>query len=274
MSKASLKRVHRKHKAKRKKRLNFLKSSYFYRFFVLFSFILTIFYLFYFSPYFQIQKIEIRESKTFSSEELKKIIQENYGICFEFLGKKFDSKSILLPFNKAALLLEHFPQIEDIVWRRKFPNVLTLEVKERIPFALWCKNEEKDCHLVDKKGKAFEMFEKENIDKLIIIEEKNEIDSLIPRGKMEKEDFLSLTLKIKEELEKAQGFEKIEKFIIFSDKLAVKMPQGLQIFLNPEENLDWQLEKLKILLKEKISKDALKNLEYIDLRFGNQAIIK
>ncbi|PIW92789.1 MAG: hypothetical protein COZ88_00305, partial [Candidatus Nealsonbacteria bacterium CG_4_8_14_3_um_filter_34_13] len=67
---------------------------------------------------------------------------------------------------------------------------------------------------------------------------------------------------------------KIEKFIIFSDKLAVKMPQGLQIFLNPEENLDWQLEKLKILLKEKISKDALKNLEYIDLRFGNQAIIK
>jgi len=201
MSKASLKRVHRKHKAKRKKRLNFLKSSYFYRFFVLFSFILTIFYLFYFSPYFQIQKIEIRESKTFSSEELKKIIQENYGICFEFLGKKFDSKSILLPFNKAALLLEHFPQIEDIVWRRKFPNVLTLEVKERIPFALWCKNEEKDCHLVDKKGKAFEMFEKENIDKLIIIEEKNEIDSLIPRGKMEKEDFLSLTLKIKEELD-------------------------------------------------------------------------
>ena len=44
--------------------------------------------------------------------------------------------------------------------------------------------------------------------------------------------------------------------------------------MNPQERVEWQLTKLEVNLKEEIPPESRKNLEYIELRFGNFAPYK
>ena len=89
---------------------------------------------------------------------------------------------------------------------------------------------------------------------------------------MEKKDSLTCFDKIKGEL--AKNSINVLFFDVYKDKTLVRSNLNCDIIFNIEGDLDWQIEKLGIVLKnDKYSKD-LNKLEYIDLRFGNQAIIK
>lgn len=235
-------------------------------------------YLVYFSPYFQIQKIEVRNAKMVSSEDLQKALAEKYPFSFSLFGHQIGSNSIMLPFFNSAALLDKFPQIEKLSLSRDFPNVLTLDVKEREPFALWCKDwdQKMECSWSDKKGICFRDYgqEEQDFGNFLVIEEKESFQAMAIETRMDKEGFLEWSAGLKKYLDEASGTGGIEKFSIYADRLVLKTGAGFEIYMDTRGDLDWQEKKLKTVLGEKVSDGKLQVSEYIDLRFGNQAVVK
>ena len=50
--------------------------------------------------------------------------------------------------------------------------------------------------------------------------------------------------------------------------------EGWRILLDLKENMEWQQTKLQLVLEQKIPLEKRGELQYIDLRFGDQAYIK
>lgn len=279
MAKRVKTRIRQKKKIVRKKKQKiFLKKAGLYGFLAA-GFISAGMYLFYFSPYFQLERIEVRNANMVSADDLKKAVSEKYHFSINILGKEISSNSILLPVFNSASFLKSFPQVEKISFSRDFPNVLTLEVKEREPFGVWCKDwdQRQECFWSDKTGFSFRPYDPKDKDAPsdpLVLEERDSIDAMLLGTKIEKKDFISWSNDLKEELNGQEGIEKVLKFSTFSDKLVLKTQKGFEIYFDPKEDLKWQAQKLIAVLKEKISSQKITVSEYIDLRFGNQAVVK
>ena len=57
-------------------------------------------------------------------------------------------------------------------------------------------------------------------------------------------------------------------------QVEAQMKEGWRVFLDTKESMEWQQTKLELLLQEKIPLKNRGELEYIDLRFGDQAYVK
>ncbi len=55
------------------------------------------------------------------------------------------------------------------------------------------------------------------------------------------------------------------------EKLTALTQGGWELYFNPRGDIKWQLTKLKVLLDEKIPPEKRKDLQWIELRFGNFA---
>jgi len=81
---------------------------------------------------------------------------------------------------------------------------------------------------------------------------------------------------------------RVRRFLIFGDeairivlynvvsgtRVNVKTSGHWEIYINPKESVEWQVEKLRAVFEKNISPERRGELEYIDLRFGDQAFIK
>lgn len=279
MAKRVRTRIRQKKRTVRKRKQKvFLKKASLYSFLIA-GFFAAGLYLFYFSPYFQLEKVEVRNAKMVSADDLKKAISEKYHFSINLFGQKISSNSILLPVFNSASLLKNFPQIEKLSFSRDFPNVLSLEVKEREPFAIWCKDwdQKQDCFWSDKTGFFFRSYDQADQDSPsdpLVIEERESADAMLLGTKMDKKDFVNWSSDLRGELNGQPEIEKIIKFSVFTDKLVLKTQKGFEIYFDPQGDLDWQVQKLEAVLKEKISSQKITVSEYIDLRFGNQAVVK
>jgi len=261
--KATPKRIHKRKRNKKKN--NFLKTLKSPKILGNICFLLLFlgcFYLFYFSPFFQIKEVKIN-TQSIQIDDFKKTLEESLKLDINFFGKNISTESLFLPFKPVIDNLESsFPQIENINLKREIPNILTIEVQIREPYAYWCEDigQKKDCSFVDNKGVFFQSKDFDQTD-LIKIEgnKKKPVETI--------KAIQAIINKLDKKIE-------VEKFIVFDDKLSLKIPFGPQVFFDINKNLNWQVEKLHLLLKEKLTIEDLKKLEYIDLRFGDQAIIK
>ena len=138
-----------------------------------------------------IKKINISGNKSISRESIEKTIENESSnqalIIF--------SKNNFFLNDKDKLreeLLNEFPEIETIIIKKKFPNILEIEITEKNPLILWCRTE--SCYYLDLKGTAF-MTEENGMEtyknkKFIkIIEEtkiKEEIEDELERKEKEK----------------------------------------------------------------------------------------
>lgn len=246
-----------------KRKIPFFKKKIFWLFFLFFLFFSGNFYLTLFSPFFQIQEIEISGSEKFKGI-IESLIEPNLLKNFLF----FQSKSIFL-FNSnqiAKFILENLPQIEKIEFFKKFPNKLEIKIKEREAIANFCSQK---CYSIDKEGIAFEENFSEDV---FEIEEKNKREINLGEKVIDKE-ILNEILKIKKSLEELKI--PLEKIVFVSDeRINVKTLENWEIYFNPKGDIDWQLTKLKIVLEKEIPIEKRKDLEYIELRFGNFAPYK
>jgi len=220
-----------------------------------------------FSPRFQIKELSIIGNNDISTDDIKRVASEQMQKSVSLMGKEIKTGSIFLSLGGGVdSLKDSFPQIESIAIEKNFPNRVSLKIKEKTPYANWCEEYEKNnCYLVDRKGSFIKNIE-EKVSGLACINEKEKYEEI------EKKDSLACFDKIKGEL--AKNSINVLSFNIYKDKTLVRSNLNCDIIFNIEGDLDWQIEKLGIVLKnDKYSKD-LNKLEYIDLRFGNQAIIK
>jgi len=273
-----------------KKRKSLFRNRFFWLAVLFLIISVGIFYLVCFCPIFQVEDINISGNFPFAKasadkqkilfSEIKKIIEEKVSQKILFLP----SKSIfLIDLNQIDKpLLERFPQIDKVNLERKLPSTLIVEIKERFPFGVCCQalpsfpsenlgGQVENCFYIDKEGIIFE----ENPQRagLVIKSEEKRTRAFLGEKVAEKE-LLESIFEIQRKLKENLKID-IEEFIIFEkEKISAKTFEGWGIYFNPKSDINWQLTKLSLVLEKEIPSERQKELEYIDLRFGNFAPYK
>jgi len=269
--------TYRPYRAKRLKptrqRRRHLKSIISSRFFWTGVLILVIaggiFYLAYFSSIFQIREIKISGNHKVSTEDLQSIIQNK-------IEKKvllFPSKSIFLTnLNKInETIIDKFPQIAKADLKRNLPDTILVKIEERKPTAIFYQEENQ--FFVDKEGIIFEAVS-ETKPEILKIRSQNLKEELKLGEKVIEKEQLFQILDFATRLKSDFGIPLKEFIIVSEEKLTVITTEEWEVYLDPREDTEWQLTKLRAVLEEEILPENRKNLEYIDLRFGNFAPYK
>ena len=237
------------------------------------SFVFIVYFLF-FSDFFTLKKIIIFGNIKVSQEDLLVVIQK------EAQAKKFQvlNNSLLL-FDLNATennILSSFPLVSSVRITKKFPNTINVSISERVGKAVFCDFfKEKilgKCFTVGEKGILFEEFLEENqlLPRIRNIDLK---EDLVLGDKIIEEELLITILDFYLGM-KNLGVQ-LEWFSIIADnRIDVLTKEGWEIYFNPKENIEWQLTKLNAVLSEGVSLEERKELEYIELRFGNTAPFK
>ncbi|MCX6764297.1 MAG: cell division protein FtsQ/DivIB [Candidatus Nealsonbacteria bacterium] len=229
----------------------------------------TIFYLIYFSPFFQIKKIEISGNQKISSDNLKGPIEDKLIKKILF----FNSKSLFLADLKEIeeSILKKYPEIEKVNFFKKIPDKLMVLIKERSPVAVLEKDN--NYFLIDKSGIVFEKTEEKQNFLLI---KKPEFTQEIKLGNnLIEEEWMGQILKVEPEFKNKNLEFRIDFAEILNEqRLNVKTSEGFEVYFDLLGDISQQVLNLSVILKEKISPKELRNLEYIDLRFGNQVYYK
>lgn len=254
------------HQFKRKK--PFFRSGFFWLGLLIIIILSSVFYFLFFYTTFQVGKINISGENKVSKDNILSIIENKLEQKIIF----FKTKSIFLINLKEIKkeILDEIPQIDGIEIKRQFPDALNAVVTERMGVVLWCQNEK--CFLADKEGIIFE--EKENDDSLIKITGGEKTNTpLFGEEVIAKED-LEKILKIASKL-KSDFKIPIKDFLISSEStLTLITEEGWEIYFTLKNDIDWQITKLGAVLEEKIPAEKRRDLEYIELRFGNFAPFK
>ena len=272
-------RYRKPHRFKRKKSI--IKNRFFWLGLFIFILFICISYFLFFSGFFRIEHVVVFGNKKVLKEEITKVAEE--GLLEKTLF--FPTKNIFLVNLKEMKedILSSFPQIEGIEIKRTFPRTLALTIIERKGVAQICKTRElftKDeteisyekCFLLDKEGIVFEEVLEDNL-YVPKLKNPNLKDELKLGVKVIDETLLSKVSDIFSNLEDLNILTK-EFSLISDERINIKTSDGWEIYLNPNKNLNWQLTKLKAVLRENIPSEKRKDLEYIELRFGNSAPFK
>ena len=253
------------HRVKRRKSI--LKSRFFWLTILILVFLGLFFYFLFFSPFFQVKNIFISGAEKISSSEIKNFVQNKLEKKILFLRTK---SIFLININEIEKeVLKNFPPVAEIKIGRKFPDVLNINLVERSPLANFCQAEK--CFLLDKEGIIFEESEPKADLIKIVDGQKEKIPKL--GEPMIENDYLEKILKIQKYIQEELKIE-IEEFTVFERRLNLKTKEGWEIYFDPREDINWQLTKLNLVLKEKIPPEKRKDLEYIELRFGDLATFR
>lgn len=219
---------------------------------------------------FRVKEIKLEsENKLLNSQASKAVAEVIAGQYLNILPK---DNIFLLPQKEIALMLaEKFPRIKSTEIEVKLPNTLSIKCDERKQEALLCYG--KECGFLDKSGFVFEKAPYFSGDGYLkFIDEKGESASLaigkniIEAGQFEKIMEI-INLNNKGGIATAKVFIKSDTFFQLQTK------EGWKILISDKNEPQITFDNLSLALAEKI-KSQRKNLEYIDLRFGNKVYFK
>ena len=250
-----------------RKKKSILKNRFFWLFILILMILSGVFYLVLFSHFFEVRGSEISGNQKVSLENLEDILKKEIEQKILF----FSSKSIfLVNLNQIRKdILNNSPQLAEVEISQGFPDALDVIVIEKLALANFCQNEK--CFLLDNKGIIFEEIEPQTNLIKIIDGQKEKMPKL--GEQMIERDYLEKILKIQKFFQEELKLE-IKEFIVFPQRLNLRMVEGFEIYFDPRADIDWQLTKLNLVLKEKIPSEKRRDLEYIELRFGDLAPFK
>jgi hypothetical protein len=262
-----------------KKKESFLKNRFFVFGVALALCAELLFYGIVLFPLFQIQEVRIEGNKEVSENKIKSIVLDRLWREFFF----FPTASILVVDTQGMrdALLKDIPELESVHMQRKVPNILALSVRERSTAALWCQpphliisggGQELSCVAIDKEGVAFKEADPSQESMKIY----GQGQSLNIRKTVVKKDVLGAILDFAKEAEHRSLFlQGIPSFEIVSEsQIHARTQEGWSVYFTHTEDLSWQITKLQTVLENKIPPEKRKKLEYIDVRFGDQAYFK
>lgn len=228
-----------------------------------------IFYSIYFYSFFQVKEIKIVGNQKVASKDIDDLAQSQIWGKILFT----QTKSIfLVDFNKVKSgLLEKFPQINKVVLKRNFPDKVQILVEERKAVAIFISNE--DNLLIDREGIVFEKVYNDMPEFLMMKNLTSQKDLNLGEKAIEADvlsKILDIESKLKEKLKISLGLASLAA----EDRLDVKTKENWDIYFNPKGDIGWQITKLSSVLEKEIPSEKRRNLEYIDLRFGNFASYK
>ncbi|MDD5145190.1 MAG: FtsQ-type POTRA domain-containing protein [Candidatus Pacebacteria bacterium] len=246
----------------KKERPIYLKKSFWFGVLIV-LFLAGAIYLIFFTPYFKLKKIEIGGNQ--------KILTKDIAAKVDGLFHIEDYIFSVRPEKVRQEILRSFPQAANVKTEFKALDSVFIFVEERKPAAVFCQNEE--CFLVDEEGIIFEKILQEDSGILSVINNYFIKKEAILGEEMLSGEDISKILKFNESLVKIE-ISVSEFRIISKEKIEIATKEGWDIFVNFQNDIDWQMVKLEAVLAEKIPSEKRSGLEYIELRFGNLAPFK
>lgn len=220
-------------------------------------------YLFLFSSYFAVYKLQISGNHKIKATEIQNIIDLNISKNILL----WHSHSIFLTNTEklSASISSQFLAIDNVKIKKELPDTLNIIIEERKAVGVFC-NENMACFNLDKNGIAFEdSTESQNLP--LIESEAGEKEISIGENVMDS-DTLGKILKIYGKVNDELKIGVTRSKIINSQRINFATADGWEIYFDPSANLDWQLTELDLVLKQEIPAQKLSTLEYIDLRFS------
>ena len=242
----------------------------------------------FFTPVFQIKHIEVQGAQKVPAEKLQELTREHIPKKFAFLSI---NNLFLANVGRVAQEVQAaFPEIETVAVDTTFPDKIKVTIKERGAVAVWCQQKNftvevsegeeqaarsvRECFAMDSGGVIFEQKEPEG--EVVIFGGKSEA---VLGEQVLAQELLSNILLFQKQMDAAALFQevglRVSGITVFSeDRANARISEGWEIYLNPADNIDWQTTKAKLVLDQEIPFAKRPLLEYIDLRFGDQAYIK
>jgi hypothetical protein len=267
---------------KKRKRVNISIGSSFKNkvFFILLGLLLVfVLYFLFFSDFFTISKYEInglvRTSESEVESEIKNILNQEKFLIFK-------TKNFFL-LNKEEIRDELYLKysFEKITVKKKLPNTLIFNMQEKARAVIW--NEGEKYYYSDIDGFLINEVNPLDIKRGEYPLIKNESDYHIEEKKISIEDIsnkLNYIIKLDEEFKKVSGLLNVkkddknissERYFLTNDINTVwlKITDGPYLYFNILETTEKQLNKLMIIINEKLKQDFFQK-EYIDLRYGEK----
>jgi cell division septal protein FtsQ len=256
------KRVYYQKSYRIKKKSPVFKRAFFWPAILAFLCLGGLSYFFFLSPFFQIKEINIEGQEKVFEEDILNIINRKTENNLLF----FKTKSIFLidVLTMREDILTANPQVLGVTFERHLPSSLNVKISERKPAAVWCHLSE--CYFIDNLGIAFEKL-LENSD-LIKIASLNEIENFSLGEEILEKSLVSLVLEIQKKTEEKTGLKLLRAQVGSQNRIDFKTSEGWNVYFNTEEDVDWQITKLALVLEKEISLEDRGDLEYIDLRFA------
>jgi len=258
---------------KKKRRLTW--SRFFY-WIALLSFLGAIFYSLFFSGFLAVNQININGLSELDQKNISNVVNSKIeGKFLHFL----DKNNLLLVWNKSIEkdLYDGFVKIESVNVKKKFPNSLNIEIRERKSAMILCISSE--CFIIDRNGTAYSRLDyslpeiKEN--QLVVLRDLS--DKTVKTGdKIFDIDYLDYMQKIEEKMFSGADVymeKNYETPNLVSSDIRGTTKEGWKIFFSENINLQKEADMLRIVLGEKIG-DKRKDLEYVDLRSENKVYYK
>jgi cell division septal protein FtsQ len=258
------KSLRKKHCIKRKKSL--LENNMVYGSLFFFCLFFSGIYLFLFHPLFQVTSVVVENSANINESNLLEYVNKKTQRKLLFLN----SKSIFLFSEKKTQnkILSQVSIIKDISIKKVFPGEIKINLVERNPVVICCKEyNTKHCHYMDKEGIAFQKTEDISGGFLLFIKENGYSlgDKVVDENYMNNIFFLANELR---KIEIEINYVNITK----ENTIELVTKEGWSVLFSLENNKS-ELNNLKLIL-EKIGGEKIKNLDYIDLRFGDRIYYK
>ncbi len=171
-------------------------------------------------------------------------------------------------------LFQAFPRINLIEIRRNSTHVVVITIHERIATGLWCFSGQERCFYYDAKGIAFS--EIASTSGFLFVPVNDARDRMIEIGNEVAPDFWRENILEAKKILQFGGIHASQFFIPLDsfNEFDVKVAEGWKILYNTDFDINRQTDNLLAFLREKISPEERKNLDYIDLRIEDRIYYK
>ncbi len=241
-------------------------------FFLWSLFFVTLVYIFFFSSFVCLEKIEISGTNEISIQNIQHFIQNDIS------GKYFSivprcSLGLIQPQSLQKKLYERYPLIRTISIERIFPRTISVHIVERPYILLW--DTEGGKYFVNEEGvtrNASPSIVDENTVALITLSDMSK-KTILVGDKVFEPEYAHFLLTLIETFPKELNISLLPSFTIvshFAPELRGITDEGWEIYLNTEIPLKKSLDTLKLLFAKELPQQKRQNIAYIDLRTENR----
>ncbi|OGN00567.1 MAG: hypothetical protein A3B91_01685 [Candidatus Yanofskybacteria bacterium RIFCSPHIGHO2_02_FULL_41_29] len=254
--------------ARKKRRYFFLKLV------IALSSILGVFmlviYVAFFSPFLQIQEVNIEGLKSVKSEEIFSIVDSFLNqVILEPISIKPQKNMFFLDEKLLVSQLKaQFPAVKEINIQKNYPHTVIVSINERTSWGTWCFNSE-DCRYFDNEGILWGDSLRSSGALLLLVDDMRDYEN---QPRTIDQVFLDGVKSILSGLEELSiQTARLEIPIGSIEDVFVDTTENYRILFSVNSDIDNQIKVLKIFLADK---DKGFEPEYIDLRIEGRVYYK
>lgn len=236
----------------------------------------TLVYFVFFFPKFQIQTVGISGNQKVATGDIETIAWNQ--INKNILGVDFKNMMMVDFSAMKKNLLTGFPVIEEVKITHNWFQNINLEITERKPIAVFCPNKSiQNCFFIDRHGVIFERVDDgaaplSGVEGRLAVRQAFDESKLTTGKSVVDSHIMEAIVKVSDTLE--NNFQINVREALSSNPLIFTTSEGWQIYFDPTQDINMQITKLDLLLKNEITPAIRQNLQYIYLQYKDRAYYK